>query len=386
MTRSKIFGILLLIVIISHQLFPCTTGLADNNFTSNKRALLWKNRDSSHDKNEVYYFDHGEMKFIGIINNNDTTQVWSGVNNYGFAIMNSESRDLISKNPDSTKYDDEGYLMKEALETCKTLQDFEMFLESTNREGRKVTSNFGVIDGDGNAAYFETGNNYYQRYDAKSDYLIRANFSMQGRGPKKYGLFRYLRAKEWFEKLLQQDRLNSNGLITNVLDDALMPPTITAENFIEYDKIYIYDSICRYSTVSASVVEGIKTGETPEMTTFWCNLGHTASSVAIPLWVYSESVPACLDGETESELNRVFRDLEDFIKKGEEKFINPANYSLVRAEFDKLQQDIIDQTNDKLAQWRNNLPARSIVADFQNKIASAVLEKAKNLLSRLPQK
>src|SRR6056297_787691 len=248
MTRSKSFYGLILVLMLTQSVFPCTTGLADRLFTSNKRALLWKNRDSSHDKNEVYYFDYGDVKFIGIINNNDTTQVWSGVNNFGFAIMNSESRDLISENPDETQYDDEGYLMKEALKVCKSLQDFQDFLESTNQNGRKVTSNFGVIDAAGKAAYFETGNNYYHRYQASDEYLIRANFSMTGRGPKKYGLFRYGRAGEWFDNLFQQDRLTASGVITSVLDDVLMPPSIIEENFKEYDKIYIYDSICRYST------------------------------------------------------------------------------------------------------------------------------------------
>ena len=151
----KKFITITIILIFSIKLFPCTTGLVDKKFATNKRAILWKNRDSSHRMNEVVLFDYGDVKFIGLINNNDTTQVWSGVNNYGFAIMNSESRDLVNLNGDSTRYDDEGVLMKAALRQCKTIDDFEKFLEAGNKTGRKVTSNFGVIDADGRAAYLK---------------------------------------------------------------------------------------------------------------------------------------------------------------------------------------------------------------------------------------
>ena len=165
MLQSKIFRSLLILVVFVQILFSCTTGLVNKKFSTNKRALLWKNRDSSHEKNEVFLFDYETVKILGIINNNDTTQIWSGVNNFGFAIMNAESRDMISENGDSTQYDDEGYLMKEALKSCQTIDDFGALLAASNEDGRKVTSNFGVLDASGNAAYFETGNHKYFRFD-----------------------------------------------------------------------------------------------------------------------------------------------------------------------------------------------------------------------------
>ncbi len=377
---KKIILLLIFILILSINIFPCTTGLVDKNFASNKRSILWKNRDSSHQKNEIVFFDYGEIKFIGLINNNDTTQVWSGVNNFGFAIMNAESRDMVVENGDSTQYDDEGFLMKEALQKCKNIKDFENFLKLSNISGRKVTSNFGVIDASGNAAYFETGNHKFFKHNANNNYLIRANFSFNGRGDEKYGLFRYHMADMWFDKLSKQNNLTPSSIINNIITDVYLPPTITKSNFHQYKKIKLYDTICRYSTVAATVVEGVQKGENPEMTTFWCNLGHTASSVSIPLWVYSESIPKSMEGEKESKLNKVFRDIRKVIGNGDKKYISPGKYIEVRKYLDKLQKSINKQTAKQLKKWRKETPTKIEVSNFQNKITNKVLIRVREVL------
>ncbi len=383
MDKKRIFLILVVVIFFAQNIFPCTTGLADKEFSSSARALLWKNRDSSHKENELFYFNHGKVKFIAIINSNDTSQVWSGINNFGFAIMNSESRDLINKDTTETKYDNEGYLMKRALKTCKNIDDFIKMLEQSNQSGRKVTSNFGVIDASGRAAYFETGNHEFFKCEAKNNFLIRANFSMNGRGATKYGFLRYNRAKDWFQKMKQDDVLFPTKIVEKIISDPYLPPTITKENFIEYDKVKINSSIFRYSTVSSTIVEGVADNENPELSTFWCSLGPTATSVAIPIWVYSESIPACLEGEKESELNLVFRNIREYLAADEEKYILPSKYIEVRKEFDKLQRKVNRRTGKKLKIWRDNLPAREDVAKFQNDIADQVLKASKKLLLNL---
>ncbi|MFA4839501.1 MAG: peptidase C45, partial [Candidatus Neomarinimicrobiota bacterium] len=123
----------------------CTTGILSGDVTNSGRPILWKNRDSSFKDNEAAFFSRGGTQFIGIINADDTTQVWAGVNNHGFAIMNAESRDMAVPG-EETRFDDEGVLMKIALIHCQTVLDFENLLISTNETGRAVTSNFGVID------------------------------------------------------------------------------------------------------------------------------------------------------------------------------------------------------------------------------------------------
>ena len=202
---------------------------------------------------------------------------------------------------------------------------------------------------------------------------------MNGRGDEKYGLFRYHRADMWFDKLAKEKNLTPTGIINNVIADAYMPPTITTENFTEYKRIKIYDSICRYSTVAVSVVEGVKKGENPEMTTYWLNLGHSASSVSIPLWLYANEIPAPMYGDDESELNHVFRDLRNVIGCDDYKYISPEKYVEVRQHLDQLQEIIDTKTAAKLKIWQKNLPKKSEVAAFQNEITDMVLEKAKEV-------
>ncbi len=62
-----------------------------------------------------------------------------------------------------------GGLMKRALETCKTVADFEALLEATNATGRSTTANYGVIDALGGAAMFETGPNTFSKFDANDE-------------------------------------------------------------------------------------------------------------------------------------------------------------------------------------------------------------------------
>ncbi|MBN2279632.1 MAG: hypothetical protein JXQ65_03545 [Candidatus Marinimicrobia bacterium] len=383
MNKPRYFQLLMVLLFILQNLFPCTTGLVDRKYATGKRAILWKNRDSSHEKNEFFLFKRGDFKFFGIINNNDTTQVWSGVNNFGFAIMNAESRDLITIG-DTTFYDDEGYLMKEALTKCKSIEDFEKLLSLSNISGRKVTSNFGVIDASGRGAYFETGNCSYIRYDADQEFLIRANFSLAGRGHEKYGLYRYQRAKEWFEKLKRERALTPAGIINHVIADPYLVPSVTKENFHEYEKVLLYDSICRYSTVAVSIVEGIKKNEHPEMTTFWLNLGHSAASVSIPLWLYSDSVPNGFEGIEESELNALYRKLRAYIFEGDPKKVSPEKYLEIRQKLDKIQMEINHRTAEKLDFWRKHMPTRQEVAEFQNDLTQGVLSNIKKIVDSLP--
>ena len=77
--------------------------------------------------------------------------------NAGFGIMNSASYNL-KLNDDTTKISDlEGMIMKMALERCATLEDFEKMLNDLPKP-LGVEANFGVIDANGGAAYYETDN------------------------------------------------------------------------------------------------------------------------------------------------------------------------------------------------------------------------------------
>ena len=85
--------------------------------------------------------------------------------------------------------------MRLALETCADLNDFEDLLRrSSGKWG--IEANFGVLDADGNVAYYETGYYDFTKFDvndpavAPKGYIVRTNFSVTGRGDKGQGYIR----------------------------------------------------------------------------------------------------------------------------------------------------------------------------------------------------
>lgn len=110
MKKSRIFSWALVSIIIIYlvQIFypqsvqaedihdGCTIGVAAGSATSDGRTLLWKTRDGNASKynNEVIYHDSYKYKFITVITAGETTVAWMGVNEKGFAILDSDVYDL----------------------------------------------------------------------------------------------------------------------------------------------------------------------------------------------------------------------------------------------------------------------------------------------------
>ena len=211
--RNDFFGVLqkalklasvLVFFILSQTIQPCTTAVVSGKATDDGRPLLLKNRDADVLQNRLVYFFDGRFKFIGLVNSTDkqNSEVWCGFNEAGFGIMNSASYNL--KINDTTKLSDlEGRIMKLALETCATLEDFEKLLNDLPKP-LGVEANFGVIDANGGAAYYETDNFKFIKYDvndpavAPNGYLIRTNFSVAGEDNKGLWLYKICYRKRTF--------------------------------------------------------------------------------------------------------------------------------------------------------------------------------------------
>ena len=378
-----LFSVILFFCFNVHDIAACTTGLAGPEATSNSHVILWKNRDSGFNNNELAFFRNGDFRYMGIINTNDTSQIWAGVNNYGFAIMNAESRDMAAPG-ENTGYDDEGYLMKAALQQCKNSADFEEMLKSTNSEGRKVTSNFGVIDALGNAVFFETGNHEYVRFDTKtskeSPYLIRANFAYEARSSEGYGYVRHNRAQALFKKSYHCHNLDHRYIISTVSGDIELPDSLIEKTNPVQRKTQ--DTVNRYRSVSASVFDSYGAGGSPELTTFWCSLGEPAVSISIPLWVRSGRVPLVLDSDSGSSLNKLFRDIKEVL------YADQTHIDLVRLErsrkiLDKGQKQIFRKTAKELKKWERALPEPDTIVAFQEKMLSIALRSVNKVLSNL---
>jgi len=74
----------------------CTIGVAAGRATSDGRPLLWKTRDGrTNFNNAAVYYTSQKYRFIAIINAGDPPDVaWMGVNEKGFAIVDSDVYDL----------------------------------------------------------------------------------------------------------------------------------------------------------------------------------------------------------------------------------------------------------------------------------------------------
>ena len=157
--KRLICAILLIAAIVTAD--ACTSAIVSGRLTANGRPLLWKNRDTGDQNNRVERVKahDGLLEFVALFDARDSkdSAAWLGFNERGFAIMNTASYNLNHDKVPERDMDKEGVVMRYALERCTTVDDFEHVLEQLPKP-LGVEANFGVIDAQGNGAYFETGN------------------------------------------------------------------------------------------------------------------------------------------------------------------------------------------------------------------------------------
>ncbi len=306
MKKSIIRILLSFVIIYSSSIFACTTAVISGKYTKDGRPMLWKNRDTHAINNVLRYFDDGKYAFVGLVNSRDINgkSVWIGVNSEGFAIMNSASYNLNLDN--NAKLSGlEGRIMKQALANCKTLADFEALLDNLKRP-TGLEANFGVIDAQGGAAYYEINNYKYVKFDANDPklapfgYLIRANYSVTGKyGFESSGYIRYNTANELFyQKVSTYEGLSAQYIQQNVAK-GLWHSLLKEDLFVEYGNmppnqtkyVNFRDYIPRSLSSSSVVVEGVNKGENPSLATLWSNVGFPLSSIMVPTWVSKEKLP-----------------------------------------------------------------------------------------------
>lgn len=369
---------LLLFFILSQTIQPCTTAVVSGKATDDGRPLLLKNRDADALQNKLVYFFDGKYRFIGLVNSEDKNnkEVWCGFNEFGFGIMNSASYNL--KVNDTTKISDlEGIVMKMALEQCKTLEDFEKMLNDFPKP-LGVEANFGVIDAIGGAAYYETGNFKFIKYDindptvAPNGYLIRTNFSISGQENKGYGYIRYQTASEIFSKKYDNGKLSFEFLINDVprcLIHSFTNTDLTKSLPVDENKsdyVYFRDYIPRHSTSAAIVVQGVKENESASLTTMWTILGFPLTSVIIPVWLLDDgTMPKILQADETGNAplcnlalqlkDKVFSDQND----ASENYLNIAalmnkENSGVRQKLIPIEKEIMNQAKENLSDWHKS--------------------------------
>ncbi len=284
----------------------CTTAVVSAKGSSDGRPFLWKNRDTRHRNNAVVLLQGPRYRYVAVINVGDTTQAWAGVNEAGFAIMNAEALDV-----EGDQLDGEGEFMAEALGRCATVDDFERLLLETNRPGRHTKSNFGVVDARGGAAYFETGNHTFARYDAdraEGGWIVRTNFAQTGDGTGG-GIFRFVRARQIFRRMAAHGELSPLALLRLAARDLVTPASVVPDA-PPGRWVRTRNSINRFRTACCVIVQEPEPGGDPRLATFWIVLGEPLFGAAVPVWVSTGSVPEPLRGPDQPLVNRLIQSLE----------------------------------------------------------------------------
>ena len=270
----------------------CTSAVISGRATKSGRPLLWKHRDTGTEWNHIEYLKGKRFAFTGLVNSADEErkEVWAGANERGFAIMNTASYNM---KPDSLKYlpEREGEIMKQALGECATVAEFEEFLKNMPQP-RALETNFGVIDAEGGAAYFEVWDYGYTKYDANdaaqypNGYIIRSNYSFSGAQDEGMGYIRYQNAEYLLHKAYATGALSAEWIFSSASrsfyhailgNDALS----SSPNGWAIDQ----DFIPRNSSSASVVVEGVRKGENPDATTIWSVIGYPPCSYAVAAWV-----------------------------------------------------------------------------------------------------
>ncbi len=278
----------------------CTIAIISGEHTPDGRPIIWKHRDTPALDNKVVIYDQGRYRAAGLINSDDDgpDRVWIGHNEAGFAIMNSVSYNLLEEDTINMPHQT-GYIMRDALTECATVDDFAHFLDSREQPWG-VETNFAVMDAQGNAAYFETDHFSYTRIDvddkrvAPHGYIVRSNYSFTGQPHQGAGYIRFETAERLFYRASGTNNLSIPYLIENmalsVYNSYSGQDARNALHLRETESKFMYfqDCINRYTSSSSVFIQGVRPDEDPGLTTMWAMVGFPLSSVAIPVWITPE--------------------------------------------------------------------------------------------------
>ena len=290
---------LLSLIIISCSVsmsWACTSFIISGKATPSGKPMMFKHRDTGELNNRIAHFQGEKYAFMGLVNSPVIDgEVWAGMNAAGFCIMNTASYNLREDSLDC-KMDREGELMYHALGNCATLVDFETWL-TTYPQPWGVEANFGVIDAQGGAAYYEINNHRWIKYDVNLEangYCVVTNFSFAGREEEYEGWERYLTANAIMQDKFSRERemtaVEAIDLFSRQYRHELLGVDYTADNAPEY--VVDQDFIPRRITSAVICFEGVKAGGKPQYTIMWSALGYPACAVAIPLLLNEKSLPA----------------------------------------------------------------------------------------------
>lgn len=304
------------VAIAAPHLLACTSAIVSASANPYGRPLLWKHRDTDKPDNKIEYVKAtrpGEFSFVALFNASDAKleEAWMGMNNVGFAVMNTASYNLKADDVPDSAMDQEGRIMALALRTCRSVDDFARLLNELPKP-LGVEANFGVIDAAGNGAYFETDNNSFKRFDladAPGGVLIRTNYSKSGRPDEGFGFCREAAAEHLLAPYIAQKAVTPD-VLTEVVSRNFYHALLERDFVAQGDHWAIdQDFIPRASSTASIVIEGakpgldpakVKPGELADEYVMWTALGYPPVAELTPVW--------CKDGGVAPELQGTLPD------------------------------------------------------------------------------
>jgi len=373
---------IILLVVLTGILFPsdlfsCTSVIISGKATKDGRPLMWKNTDTQNLNHRLIYSDFRGYPLIGIVRSDATDEnkasIWIGTNSQGFSIMNTMSYNLTDESIGTNN----GALMRRALEVCKNVIEFKYYLDTLARP-MKVSANYGVIDAEGNAAYFETYSDSYHMVDvnnqtnAPNGYLVYTNFSYNGKYDGGQGYIRYQTANDIIAKGAPDKVFSPQWIINNLSRSfyhSLLGVDLKSKEAVDLLRKGFFpdsDFIPRRITANTCVIQGVKKGENPELTTFWTVLGYPPCSVAIPAWVKAANDNSYLIKKSIDSYNSTMCDMALVIKSNIFPVTrgNGQNYLNFSKLFNSegtgyiqriapIEEKIFEISNKKIEEWRN---------------------------------
>lgn len=288
-----------LILLASMEALGCTVMIVAASATKDGRPLLFKNRDSSSAfMVEMRVEGTNGFKYMAqyALSDGDWKGPWGGFNEEGFCIVNTLSYNFSGVELASMN----SQIIDMALQQCKTTSDFEQMVDGLSKP-IDAKANYGVIDAQGHAAFYEVGPNGYTKFDvndpqiAPNGVLVRTNYSLTGDTDRKVGEDRWKAAEQFVADAITSDQLDWRYILqklprylmhcngTNLY--ATAPATWNDET-----KTDIEGYIPRHSSTNAMLMQGVKDSESPLLTVCWAMVGPPIATAAVPMFLTPNSI------------------------------------------------------------------------------------------------
>ena len=280
----------------------CTGAIISRNIAETGRPILLKHRDisfslSNHRGNRIEYESSvrfGKKGIISVVDSHSLDECSSlcGMNVAGFAIINTATYNLGTR--DFNNQIAPSKLMYKALAECENAIGFEKMLERTAR--KMMPANYGIIDKDGNAFYYEVGEVSWTRIDVnnvKDNHITFTNFSQSGNKNNRIGLERCVTATAIMNETIEREKIITPRSLFDHISRSFRNEFINIDLKKQDNPFgdYFIDGIfipLKTTTFSAAFQGGVA----------WVMLGYPPASVVVPVLMNRELPPfMCKSGE-----------------------------------------------------------------------------------------